>query len=268
MALEKRQGSANDPFTMLPLRVAFQGTPEEIAMMSGIYWLHFRKLPQGRDALVAILCTPDPDAPADDDRPRMSIRQLDRAISRSKKRGWLKTKKVYGGSVEFFPSVTSFSIDEADDAFFNFALLAKLKVPISPRWQSNIAHLAIPNSNRLEVDKNESVQPDQPPAKTPDPKRAQQAQISALLDRFKEVWEDKHPGEIYIKGMGDRKLCLALVEAGVTVELIDVKARVWIAKADAYTKEKMHPFWLFVRAFNSVKIGPLADDDGPGKPSI
>lgn len=267
MALEKRTGSANDPFTMLPLRVAFQGTPDEMAMMSGIYWLHFRKLPQGRDALIAILCTPDPDAPANDDRPRMSIRQLDRAISRGKKRGWLKTKKAYGGSIEFVPNVPSFSIDEADDAFFNFAILAKLKVPISPRWQSNFAPLAIPNINRQEGDKNRDTPPPPDGPKPPDPKRELQAKISMMIDNFQIIWRRHHPGEIYVQGPGDRKLMIPLIEAGVTVDILKEKAVAWMAKPDKFEKDKRCPFWLFVRAFNSIKTGQ-AEESGPGRANI
>ncbi len=274
MTIKERPNGATDPFSMVGLRVLFQASPEEMALMLAVQWLHFRRSPdheeaRGRDALIAILCTPDPDAPVDDQRPRMSVRQLDRAIAASKKRGWMKTQKTYGGRVAFMPQVPRFSMAEAEDAFFNFVTLAKLNVPISPRWRANFAPVADPNSINREVEKKRETPPESPAGKAPDPKREQQAKVSALLDAFKLVWEELHPGESYVKGAGDRRQAIDLVEAGVMPQVVAVKARAWMKKPDHFEKEKNCPFWCFMRAFNSIKTATVDDDrGGPGRPAL
>lgn len=88
-----------------------------------------------------------------------------------------------------------------------------------------------------------------------------------ILGAFKTVWLKHHPSQKYAKGPGDAKQAKGLAEESITAPDVTAKAESWMKTADAYTQSKNHPWWLFIREFNSIKTATVPAD-GPKMPAL
>lgn len=276
-----------DPFTGFALIALFKATPDEMAVLAAVWYLHLTRAPEdeaarGLDALGAVLCTPDPDerqaqAEAEADlpldqrtpaRPRMSRRQLERAVAKLKKRGWLKTDRAFQGRMAFYPTTPRFTFAEAL-SLYKSATLADLGLTSSPDGRSIPATVAAPNIQEIDrTNRQPTPQGSQAPQIPEGPSAGQlQARVTAILKAYAETWASLHPGAgSYIKHVADRKLAMPLAEAGVEPEEVGRRLKVWAAKADEYARRRFLPFWLFVRAFNEL-APPEAPAAGTTAPS-
>lgn len=120
-------------------------------------------------------------------------------------------------------------------------------------------------SNKKTISSDAPQQPEKP-RKASNPLHIQAA---GLLETFKGCWEQQFKGQKYIKGPGDFKQCLGLAEQGVTSEDLQLRARRWLITADEYTRGKNCPFWLFIRAYNSIRPEPIRPAAaGPSMPLL
>ncbi len=268
-------GSLVSLFAQAPLRAIFEATPDEMAVLLVSQWIYLRRRRtqeevEGIDLLAAILCTPDPlvskeeeDKPVDQAKIkiRMSRRSLERALARLRKRGWGKTHKTYGGLGRFIPDVPALMWEEAEEAFYNSAILAGLAFTKSPQWRPNPAIVAGYLSTK-DIDKNidsaadASNTPDQVPDLEPKPRASARpdGDTGAILSTFREWWLRAFPGQKFVAGPGDGKLAQSLVKQGVLARDLSPLLVIWPDNADQFTKDNGFGLWLFCRQFNKLQL--------------
>lgn len=186
----------------------------------------------------------------------ISVRALRDARTRLEGRGWIVVDPRTGRSNSYTLNIEDMSFDQ-----FN----AEMNPGGSRRGKD--ATPAAPAATPAAPADPLRIEPSIKPTvlNTSERTKLLNAQAGILLNAFKTTWEAFFPGAKYIRGHGDHRQARDWVAQGVNAEDVTTRVSKWLSIADDYTRDRNCPFWLFARAYNSIRInGPAPDAKSSG----
>ncbi len=111
----------------------------------------------------------------------------------------------------------------------------------------------LPAAGEVQTPPAQEQAPQAPPSHVSPPAAPRPATAGDILKTFRGWWKTRHNGKFYVDEPGIGDLALKLSKSGAPIEVIEECLRIWPHKADDFVRDKVFPFWLFVREFHRLQ---------------